>query len=119
MPSVHSATHADTLANGAEQAIKATRRATNKALDGLAERVDESYEPALERVMTNAESLARRGFDAVRDRSQRVRDGALDMSDRTVGYVKDEPMKSLLFAAAAGAAIVVLASLLGSAMRRD
>jgi ElaB/YqjD/DUF883 family membrane-anchored ribosome-binding protein len=119
MPSVHSERSADTLVNGTGKAIRATQRATNKALDRMAERVEDSGEPALDRVLTQAESLARRGMDAVLDRSHRVRDGALDLSDRTVGYVRDEPVKSLLFAAAAGAAIAVLASLLSSAIRRD
>ncbi len=54
-------------------------------------------------------ALARRGVDAVRDGSQQLRERALRVSDSTVGYIKDEPVKSVLIAAVAGAALFALA----------
>ena len=42
---------------------------------------------------------------------KQVRNGASQISDRTATYVRDEPVKSMLIAAATGAALVALASL--------
>ena len=42
-----------------------------------------------------------------------LRDQAVRASDKTVGYIKDEPMKAMLIAAAAGAALMALVALLG------
>ena len=72
--------------------------------------------PIINRVATQAEELARRSADAVRETSQQLRDRAVRVSDSTVGYVKDEPLKSILIAAAAGAALMALVTLLS---RRD
>jgi uncharacterized membrane protein YtjA (UPF0391 family) len=41
-----------------------------------------------------------RSLDAVRDSSQQLRDQVHRASDGTLGYVWDEPLKSMLFAAA-------------------
>ena len=54
----------------------------------------------------------RRGLDTMRDTSAQVRETALRTSDSTVGYIKDEPVKAILIAAAAGAALMALVSLL-------
>lgn len=43
----------------------------------------------------------------------RVRDSAHHASDRTVAYIRGEPMKSMLIAAATGAALMALASVIG------
>ena len=42
-----------------------------------------------------------------------VRDSAHQASDKTVAYIREEPVKSMLIAAAAGAALAVLATVLG------
>jgi len=68
--------------------------------------------PLLERAGEKASALAQRGVDAVRDRSLQVRDQALRASDNTLNYIKDEPVKAVLIAAAAGAALMVLLGLL-------
>ena len=44
-------------------------------------------------------------------RKPKTRDRAAKVSDNTVGYIKDEPMKSMLIAAATGAALMALVSL--------
>ena len=43
-------------------------------------------------------------MEAVRDTSQQLRERALQAQDMTVAYVKDEPIKAMLIAAATGAA---------------
>lgn len=54
-----------------------------------------------------AREAARQSVQALRERADHVRSQAVDMGDRTVRYVRDEPIKSMLFAAAAGAALTV------------
>ena len=68
--------------------------------------------PLLELAGEQASALAQRGVDAVRDRSLQVRDQALRASDSTLNYIKDEPVKAVLIAAAAGAALMALLGLL-------
>jgi ElaB/YqjD/DUF883 family membrane-anchored ribosome-binding protein len=102
---------ADQAANSADQAIRATQNVANKALDGLAGSVQDLRQqaaPMLNRATEQASALAQRGVDAVRDTSQHLRERAHRASDGTLNYIKDEPIKSVLFAAAAGAALMVL-----------
>ena len=68
--------------------------------------------PVLNRVAEKAETLARRGLDAVKDGSQQIREKAVRASDSTVGYIRDEPVKAILIAAATGAALMALISLM-------
>ena len=63
-------------------------------------------------------TLAQRSMDALRDGSQHLRERALHASDATRGYVKDEPVKSMLMAAAAGATLMALLGLVLNSRRR-
>ena len=106
---------ADQAAHSADNAIRSTQSAANNALDGLAVKVQDvrnQAAPLLNRASDQASALARRGVDAVRDTSQQLRDKALRASDTTVQYIKDEPVKSMFIAAATGAALMALVSLL-------
>lgn len=102
---------ADKAAHTADQAIRATQRAANSALDGLADGAQELREravPALNRAADNSSELAHRGVQAIRERSRQVRESARRASDGTVGYVRDEPLKSLLIAVSVGAVLGLL-----------
>lgn len=74
--------------------------------------------PLLNRATEHASALAQRGVDSVRDTSQQLRDKALHTSDRTVKYIKDEPVKALLIAAATGAALMAIVSLMSRSRDR-
>ena len=102
---------ADKVGDSVDNAVDKTRRATNDALDTVSDVVDEARdkaEPTVRRLATQAETLARRSMDAVRDGSQQLREQATEMTDRTTRYVKDEPLKAVLIAAAAGAALMAV-----------
>lgn len=104
---------AEQLADKAHSAVSATRQRANSALDGVAEGVDNLRDiapSAFNRAAAQMESLTRRGMDRARDTSQVVRDQAQRAGDRAVGYIQDEPVKSVLMAVAAGAAVAMLAS---------
>jgi len=110
-------TLADYAANTAGSAIKSTQRATNNALDGLVggvQNLRQQAAPAINRVG----ALAQQGVDSVRDTAQHMRERALHATDSTVSYVKDEPVKSMLIAAAAGAGLIALLSLLTRSSNR-
>jgi ElaB/YqjD/DUF883 family membrane-anchored ribosome-binding protein len=106
---------ADKAAQSADNAIKSTQRVANAALDSLADTVQDvrhQAAPLLNRASEQASALMQRGVDSVRDTSQRLRDNALRVSDSTVTYIKDEPVKAMLIAAATGAALMALISLM-------
>jgi ElaB/YqjD/DUF883 family membrane-anchored ribosome-binding protein len=106
---------ADTAAGSAQSAIRSTQRAADSALDRMSEKVDEvrsQATPILNKVTSQAEAAARRGMEAVRDTSQQLREKAAQASDMTIGYVKDEPIKAMLIAAATGALLMGIISLM-------
>ena len=65
----------------------------------------------LERASTHISNLAHDGIDAVRGGSRHLRDSAQQASKQTVGYIRQEPVKAMLMAAATGAALMALVSL--------
>ena len=106
---------ADRASASAQDAIKSTQGAVNDALNSLSgsmQDLRDDARPAIARISHQASALAQRSADAMRDGSQLVRDSARHASDRTVGYIRDEPVRSVLIAAATGAALMALVSLM-------
>ncbi len=99
----------------ADGALAATRRAANGALDKLQDGVDQLREDtpgALSRIAAQVDELTRRSIERARQASMEVRHSVDRTSERTVGYIQEQPMKSVLIAAAGGAAVAVLIGLL-------
>jgi ElaB/YqjD/DUF883 family membrane-anchored ribosome-binding protein len=91
----------------------------------MIDRVTESHNnladqaaPLRNRATEQASVLAQRGVDAVREGSRQVRDQALRASDGTLHYVRQEPVKSILIAAAVGATLMALLSRWGGLRER-
>jgi ElaB/YqjD/DUF883 family membrane-anchored ribosome-binding protein len=106
----------DNAASTAQGAIRSTQRTADQTFDRLSDKVDDlrnQAQPMLNKVTSQAEAAARRGMEAVRDTSQQLRERALQAQDMTVAYVKDEPIKAMLIAAATGAVLMGLISMLG------
>ena len=104
----------DSAAQSADQAIRASQRLASSSLGHLADRVDgvrAQAGSALSSLASEAEHLKQRGIDAAREGSQRVSEQAQRMSASTVGYIRDEPVKSVLIAAAVGATLMALITL--------
>lgn len=80
----------------------------NTRTNSIQPQVQEAAHAAV-RLAGQAEDLAVRGLDAVRDGAQHLRSRAADATDRGVQYVQEEPVKAVMIAAAAGAALMVLA----------
>lgn len=113
--------YVDHAAQAADDAIKSTQRLANDTLDRLAGSVQDARHevaPFLNRASEQTSALAQRGLDAVRETSQGLRDSAHRASDSTVGYIKDEPLKAMLIAAATGAALMALVGMLSRSHHR-
>jgi len=101
----------DTAASGAHTAIDATQRATNSALNSLSDSVDRLHEkaaPALSAAASKIEQMAKGSYDSVLHGYASAKERAVKTSDDTVAYIKDEPVKSVMIAAATGAAVAAV-----------
>jgi len=107
---------ADQMAHSARQAMETTKHAADQALDGLGDQVHSLHQQA-SRGLDSAARGANAAAQSVQDATRRLRDGALQVSDGTSRYVQNEPVKSVLIAAAAGALLMGLVSLLSRSSR--
>ena len=104
----------NSLADSATSAIRSTQGLANQALDGVAGTVSDFRAEAAPRIRAATDqvnALAHRSAEAVRQGSQQLVDGAHHATARTRDYVQHEPVKSLLIAAATGAALMALLSM--------
>jgi ElaB/YqjD/DUF883 family membrane-anchored ribosome-binding protein len=98
----------DRFTRTAGRAIEATRSGANHALDLAADQADQLRRhaaPIVDKAAEQATALADRGVGLLRESSQMLRDRAHHARESTASYVSQSPMKSLMFAAAVGAAL--------------
>jgi len=93
---------ADELAESAQQ--------TQGKLAELGSETTQAATAALGRVTDQVEDMARRTLERARQTSAQMKEQFGRASDATVGYIKDEPIKAVLIAAATGAAAALLVS---------
>ena len=101
----------DHAADSATSAIRSTQNVANTAFDRMTEKVESARDhatPLLNRISSQAEAAARRSAEAVRETSAQLREKAHRAQDSTVSYVREEPAKAMLIAAATGAALMAL-----------
>lgn len=101
----------DPLTPAADRAIRSAQRSVGAALDSLADSasaVRDGAMPIVDRTADQTSLLAHRGIDAVRDASQQVRLRARLASEGTLDYIRTEPLRAALIAAATGAALMGL-----------
>lgn len=67
---------------------------------------------AADRVARSTQQLANSALEGVRNTSHQMRVKAEHASDNTVRYIQHEPVKAMLMAAATGAALMALVSLI-------
>jgi ElaB/YqjD/DUF883 family membrane-anchored ribosome-binding protein len=94
----------DRAALSADQAIQSSQTAARRAMDGLAQ--------SAHGLQDDAQHATQRGVEALRHGTQSLRDSAQRASENTRHYVQAEPVKAMLIAAATGATLMALASLL-------
>jgi ElaB/YqjD/DUF883 family membrane-anchored ribosome-binding protein len=84
----------------------------NSALDashGLIEHAAQSAEAAIHSTQHMAGAAVDGLSNALQTARKQVSSSAHQASDRTVAYIREEPVKSMLIAAATGAALMALA----------
>ena len=86
-------TLAEQAIQSSSNALDSTHRAANNALDSMGRAMD-------------------LGVERVHKASQQMRDSASRASEGTVNYIRHDPVKSVLIAAATGAALMALVTLL-------
>lgn len=109
----------DQAADKVDQSVNSAKRVATDTLDQLQEgiaRVRDSIPNTMSRTASQVEDLARRSVERARELKGDVSDRVERATDQTIGYIKDEPVKSVLIAAAAGA---VLALVVGSLARSN
>jgi len=99
--------HFNRAAASLKAAERDARTAIDSAVDGLASAYGEA-KPTLSRYAQRAREAAHDGYDAARARASDLRDRGQQAVESTRGYVSEEPIKSLLIAAAVGAAVIAL-----------
>ena len=117
-----SASLANQVAQSADQAVRSTQRVANNALDGVAGSVQELRNeggPMVNQVAERASALAQRGADALQRGSQPLFDKAQHAADSTTNYIRAEPVKAMLIAAATGAALMGLITLVNRSHHRN
>jgi ElaB/YqjD/DUF883 family membrane-anchored ribosome-binding protein len=97
--------------NRAAASLRAAERDAQAAIGSAVDGLQSAYgdaKPLLSRWSERARDVASDGYDAARERAAALRDRGQQAVDSTRGYVKEEPIKSLLIAAAVGAAVIAL-----------
>jgi ElaB/YqjD/DUF883 family membrane-anchored ribosome-binding protein len=105
----------NSAAQSAEQAIRSSQRMANHTLDGLADQVESTRAaagPVLDGWNAEAHHLTQRASDAIHQGAQQLKQQAQHMTSSTRGFIEHEPLKAVLIAVAAGAALMVLGSLI-------
>lgn len=90
--------------NSADQAVNSASRSIGNALDSVA--------PALHHTAERITDIAQQGVDAMRNGSGELSEQARRASYKTATYIRHDPIKSVLIAAAVGAGAMALYGLL-------
>jgi ElaB/YqjD/DUF883 family membrane-anchored ribosome-binding protein len=112
----------DQASQSADHAIKSTEQAANEALQSISQSLQDlrhQASPMLERAANQASSLTHHGLDCLRESTHQLRLKAEHAQENTVNYIKHEPVKSVLIAAATGAALMALISLVSHSRHRS
>lgn len=105
----------DDAASVARSVAQNTERAAQQGASRMADTLDDARSQtsaALKQFAHDTETIAHRGLDAVRDSAGQLREKSLHAKELTTTYIQHEPIKSVLMAAAVGAALMGLVALL-------
>lgn len=83
----------------------------NRSLEHAGELADQVVQTA-DHAIKASQRVVGDALDSVRDSSRQLRNKAQAASDSTVRYIRDDPVKAMLIAAATGAALMALVSLM-------
>jgi ElaB/YqjD/DUF883 family membrane-anchored ribosome-binding protein len=104
----------------ANDAVESTRAYAQNAVNAAGEKVRDlrgSLEPGVEQLANRVQQAVQRGLDSASKTGARAQRQLGQAADVTGRYIADQPVRSVLIAAAAGAAITALIVL--ASRRRD
>jgi len=113
---------ADEASKTTNDAIESTRAYAQNAVNAAGEKVRDlrrEAEPTVEQIAARVQQAVQRGLDAASTTSARAQRRLEQAADVTGKYIADQPMRSVLIAAAAGAAITALIVLASRRSPRD
>ena len=102
---------ADDVLQSAQDAVQSTRDAANNSLEKAEQSVRalrSQTDPVIDDLAARAQELASRSIDYCAETSARARRQMQEAADATSKYVAEQPGKSLVIAAASGAALATL-----------
>lgn len=105
----------DNAANKTQGGVRATQQAANTALDKASTALDQLKRSGAsmgDEVSDQVQKHVQQGRDMFNDALQTLRDEASDAADKAVAYTKDEPVKAMLIAAAGGALLMGLLTMM-------
>jgi len=111
---------ADDLRGTAQDAVETSRAYAQNAVDAAGQKVRNlrhDVEPAVEQIASRVQHAVQRGLEAASKSGVRAQERFTDAAQVTSRYIADQPVRSVLIAAAAGAAITALLVL--ATRRRD
>jgi ElaB/YqjD/DUF883 family membrane-anchored ribosome-binding protein len=111
---------ADKTADKVQSGIRDAKQGVNAAASSASNKVESVRSgagPTLDKVSDKAQGLFNQGIDAVSDATRRAQEFASDAQDSIVTYTRQKPVKALLIAAAAGAALITLMRAFSSSNR--
>lgn len=108
--------------DSADKALNTSRVYANDVLDKAESKVRElrgSVDPVVDMMASKAQKLARQSLDLAAEAKDRARQSASRAADITQRYVAEQPLRSVLIAAAVGASVALLISVLRSRQDKD
>lgn len=111
MPAIRKAS--DDMLQTASHAVDTTRDYANHTLDKAEDKVRElrsNIDPLIDRFSAKAQQLARQSLDMAAEAKEMAQKSLSRYSAVTSQYVSEQPVRSVLIAAAVGAAVALLVS---------
>lgn len=103
----------DEMLQSAGKAVDSTRTYANEALDVAENKVRElrgNVDPVVDMLASKAQKLARQSLDMASEAKDRAQQSLSRAAGATTRYVSEQPLRSVLIAAAVGAAVAILVS---------
>lgn len=106
-------TASEDLASTASRTLDSTREYANDALDKAEGKVREfssNIDPTVNMLASKAQKLAQQSFDMASEAKERAQQQLKRAAGATTQYVSEQPLRSVLIAAAVGAGVALLIS---------
>ena len=100
----------DDLLHSAGKAVDATRDYANETFSQAENKVRDKVDPMVNMLAARAQKLAQQSMDMASEAKERAQQSLNRAAGMTTQYVSEQPLRSVLIAAAVGAAVALLIS---------